>query len=591
MKQLIYITLFLLCATSSYSQKMTVESFEYIPNDLVARIEPRTDLNDKPCAVIRVGIAIQGVVFDGNTIGRPKYNTGEYLVYITNGSRQLTIRHERFLPLTVTFADYGIERVESGSVYRLTVLTTTTPQPSQTQGNFLIMNVTPASSRVSIDNGEPVTVGSDGKLKVYLKNGTHTFKVEADGYLSKTGTVAMSDERQQVNVVLQSAKASLTVKTATLGSQIYINEDYMGTDSWRGSLTPGTYLVEARKDGYRSTSVTVTLAKQQTETVTLPALQQIFGSLMVDYTPVDADVYLDNRLIGKTPNVFSNIAAGKHSVKISKAGYADFTGNVTIDENQQASVTGSLRESSSVVGSVVPISVNGVSFNMVKVKGGTFMMGATAEQTNPFDLEKPVHKVTLSSYYIGETEVTQALWKAVMGNTVRDQRDKEKTSMPMCGEGDNYPMYYVSWNECQDFIQKLNEKTGRHFRLPTEAEWEFAARGGKKSRNTQYSGSSNVDDVAWYHDDSGTHPVATKKANELGIYDMSGNVGEWCQDWIDFYSSSVQTNPTGPSSGYSRVSRGGGFDIGAEFCRLSLRGSWSPNFRTPFLGFRLALSE
>ena len=540
------------------AQEMKVKSFEPIPNDLIARTEPRLDLNDKPCAVIRVGIALQGVVFDGNMIGSPIYNTGEYLVYITNGSRQLTVRHNNFLPLTVTFADYGIERVVAGNVYRLTVLTDGIIPPLE-QGNFLVMKVSPAASRVSIDNGDSQTVNADGTMKVYLENGTHTYKVEADSYLSQTGTITMSGSRQQLNVTLQSLKASLTVKSSTLGSKIYVNEDYKGIDSWQGTLSPGTYLVEAKKDGYRTSSRTVTLSKQQTETVTLPALQQIFGSLMVDYEPVDADIYLDNRLLGKTPNVFSNIAVGKHSVKISKSGYADYAGSITIQENQQASINGSLRQSnstsstlssnnnSSPSGSVVPITVKGVTFNMIKVEGGTFTMGATPEMTDPKDNEKPTHQVTLSSYYIGETEVTQALWQAVMG------------SNPSQFAGDNLPVERVTWEYCQAFIAKLNSLTGKNFRLPTEAEWEYAARGGNKSNGTQYSGSSNIDEVAWYSDNSSsmTHPVKTKKANELGIYDMSGNVWEWCQDWRGSYSSESLNNPTGPESGIERVRRGG----------------------------------
>ena len=562
------------------AQEMSVKSFKHLPNDLIARTEPRNDLNGDPCAVIRVGIALQGVVFDGNTRGNPVYNTGEYLVYVTAGSKQLTVRHASYIPLVVTFADYGIERIESGSTYRLTVLIGNVPPP-QAQGNFLVLNVNPAAARVTVDNGEPRTVNSDGTLKVYLDNGSHTYKVEADGYLAKTGSVIMSGVRQQFDVTLQSTKASLTVKTATPGSRIFIDEDYKGTDQWQGELSPGTYLVEARKDGCRSASTTVTLAKQQTETVTLPALQQLFGSLMVDYEPVDADVYLDNRLLGKSPNVFTNIQTGKHSIKISKAGYADYSGSVTIEENQQASVRGSLSKSSSISGTVVPITVNGVPFNMIRVDGGTFTMGATSEMTNPYDDEKPAHQVTLLTYYIGEREVTQSLWQAVMGRN------------PSKFKGDNLPVEQVSWDACQNFIKKLNEMTGRTFRLPTEAEWEFAARGGNKSRHTQYSGSSNIDEVAWYGDNSGnkTHPVKGKKANELGIYDMSGNVWEWCQDYYGSYSSTSQTSPTGPDSGAYRVYRGGGWGGSAGFCRSSDRGGDAPGSSGSLLGLRLVLSE
>ena len=571
------------------AQEMTVKSFELLSNDIIARTSPRNDRNGTPCAVIRVGIALQGVVFDGNTIGKPVYNTGEYLVYVPEGSRQITIRHNSYGPLTVAFADYGIDRVKSSTTYRLTVLTGgVTPSSQQPEGNFLVMNVTPATARVSIDNGESRPVNADGTLKVFLQNGSHSYKVEADGYLANNGSVSMSGSRKQVSVTLQSTKASLTVKTTTSGSKIYIDEDYKGTDSWQGELTPGTYLVEARKDGFRSATKTVTLAKQQTESITLPALQQIFGSMMVDYEPVDAEVYLDNNLIGKSPNVFTNIAAGKHNIKIIKDGYSDYTGSVTIQENQQASVSGSLTKNSvvssspsSTSGTLVPITVNGVTFNMIKVYGGTFTMGATSEQKNPDNDEKPTHQVTLSSYYIGETEVTQALWTAVMGNN------------PSKFKGDNLPVENVSWEDCQIFIGKLNGLTGKRFRLPTEAEWEYAARGGNRSKRTQYSGSSRIDDVAWYSGNSGskTHSVKTKKPNELGLYDMSGNVWEWCQDWKGSYSSNAQTNPTGPDSGSSRVGRGGSWRLNVRFCRSSFRDYCSPGVRGDRLGLRLALSE
>ena len=227
------------------------------------------------------------------------------------------------------------------------------------------------------------------------------------------------------------------------------------------------------------------------------------------------------------------------------------------------------------------ITVNGVTFNMIKVDGGTFTMGATSEQQNPDSYEKPTHQVTLSSYYIGETEVTQALWKAVMGNN------------PSWSKGENLPVEYVSWKDCKKFIGKLNKLTKRSFRLPTEAEWEYAARGGKRSNHTQYSGGSMIDDVAWYDGNSGgkTHSVKTKKPNELGLYDMSGNVWEWCQDWYGSYSSNAQTNPTGPDSGSYRVFRGGTWSIFGWFCRSSFRGNSSPGYRGYGLGFRLALSE
>ena len=234
--------------------------------------------------------------------------------------------------------------------------------------------------------------------------------------------------------------------------------------------------------------------------------------------------------------------------------------------------------------------VNGVSFEMVRVEGGTFTMGATAEQgSDAWEFEKPTHQVTLSSYSIGKTEVTQALWQAVMGKSVRQIASDlgEKTY----GVGSNYPMYYVSWQDCQEFITKLNALTGKNFRLPTEAEWEFAARGGNKSRGYQYSGSNALNDVAWYDDNSSnkTHPVAKKAPNELGIYDMSGNVNEWCSDWYGSYTSASQTNPTGPNSGSDRVYRCSDYASNARGCRVSFRYYDPPARRLCFTGLRLAL--
>lgn len=229
----------------------------------------------------------------------------------------------------------------------------------------------------------------------------------------------------------------------------------------------------------------------------------------------------------------------------------------------------------------IPVNSN-VYVELVKVEAGSFNMGATSEMENPYEDEKPIHRVTLTNnYYIGKYEVTQALWQAVMG------------SNPSCFKGDDLPVERVSWNDCQDFISKLNAMTGKRFRLPTEAEWEYAARGGKKSRGYQYSGSNTLGDVAWYGDNSGskTHAVGTKQPNELGIYDMAANVEEWCQDRYGSYSSSPQTNPTGAASGSNRVIRGGDWFFLAWDCRTSCRGFRAPGDRFNYLGLRLVLSE
>lgn len=235
-------------------------------------------------------------------------------------------------------------------------------------------------------------------------------------------------------------------------------------------------------------------------------------------------------------------------------------------------------------GGTQTFTVKGVTFEMVKVEGGTFTMGATSEQNDATDWEKPAHSVTLSDYSIGKYEVTQALWEAVMG------------SNPSSFKGSTKPVENVSWDDCQAFVSKLNnllssQLGGKRFSLPTEAQWEYAARGGNKSKGYKYAGSNDISSVAWYENNSGksTHNVGTKSPNELGLYDMSGNVWEWCQDWFGNYSSSSRTNPSGPSSGSFRMDRGGSYIHDAWRGRVAYRDrGWTYN-RYDWTGFRLVL--
>ena len=218
--------------------------------------------------------------------------------------------------------------------------------------------------------------------------------------------------------------------------------------------------------------------------------------------------------------------------------------------------------------------------NMVYVEGGTFTMGATSEQgSNADGWEKPVHQVTLSPFSIGRYEVTQEEWEAVMGSNPSEFKRAKR------------PVEMVSWDDCQEFIRRLNELTGKNFRLPTEAEWEFAARGGNSSRGYKYAGGNDIDTVAWYEGncDRMLQDVGTKQPNELGLYDMSGNVYEWCSDWFGGYSSSPQTNPKGPDSGQFCVLRGGGWHNKEWYCCVSRRSLVLPTGQSNDRGFRLAL--
>ena len=229
---------------------------------------------------------------------------------------------------------------------------------------------------------------------------------------------------------------------------------------------------------------------------------------------------------------------------------------------------------------------------MVFVEGGTFDMGS-----NEYDKEKPVHSVTVGDFYIGKTEVTQAQYQAVMGNN------------PSSFKGDNLPVEQVSWNDAVAYCKKLSQKEGVTYRLPTEAEWEYAARGGYQSRGYEYSGSNDLKEVGWYYENSGnrtldddnwdfdnlkkyncqTQPVGTIQPNELGIHDMSGNVWEWCNDWYDgnYYKNSPSRNPTGPSWGSGRVLRGGSWSNRASRCRVANRIHDAPDYSNSYLGFRV----
>ena len=463
------------------AQELKVKSFALAATDISAQTQQRKDLNDEPCALVKVQFVGDILDVKGNVI-KPLVKKGnETWAYMTHGSQQMKVLTKDYLPIMVDFSNYGISQVEKNKTY---VLVLTKPVGSAEsviqQNQSLIIRYTPSTATVLVDN--KMVRGNNGVAKTTLPIGQHSYIVACDGYESEEGTVKLKasvPSNLQITLMKESVGAGIVNQQQSENQQS--SNTYVASSSNNSSGTP-------------------------------------------------------------------SVASGSNAISI-------------------------------------PVK-DGISIEMVKVEAGTFMMGATSEMKDSYDDpdsdEKPVHQVTLTNdYYMGKYEVTQALWQAVMG------------SNPSNFKGDNLPVEKVSWNDCQEFISKLNSLTGRKFRLPTEAEWEYAARGGKKSRSYQYSGSSNISDVAWYDGNSvnKTHPVGTKQANELGIYDMTGNVWEWCSDWYGFYSSSSQTNPTGADSGSSRVFRGGSWYGNARYCRLSFRDCTPPDCRGYNLGLRLALSE
>ena len=506
---------------------------------------------------------------------------------------------------------------------------------------------TPSGARVVIDgvDGEFVTPFTSGNLK----SGEYTMRITHDKYSPSVRQVTVSDSATaEVNVVLSANFAPITVNTLP-GAQISINEVVAGTGSVTQELTEGIYNVKVTLANHRPASKQVEVVANRPQTIELNPTP-IYGSLVIMTTPYDADVTIGGKDYGKTPVNIEKILIGDYDVVLSKPGCATVTKHVTIAEKQTANIETALPQGRRVnfsgtdgatlkidgvaVGTLpcsqevafgshtVQIEQGGKSAeteltveqgagdvefaiaiglsprwsasvtasqrailerlveNMVKVEGGTFMMGATSEQgSDAWDGEKPAHQVTLSDYYIGKYEVTQAEWEAVMGKN------------PSYFKGDNRPVEKVSWEDCQEFIKKLNSLTGLQFSLPTEAQWEYASRGGNKSRGYKYSGSNELGAVAWCNNSGGeTHPVGQKQANELGLYDMSGNVWEWCSDWKGSYSSGSQTNPKGAASGSYRVNRGGSYYSEAGLCRVSNRDFSTPDYRYRYLGLRLVVA-
>ena len=427
--------------------------------------------------------------------------------------------------------------------------------------------------------GRKTQLGTIPMTNKEIDGGVYTLQIQQEKYKDYSTTVTIAEGKTTViTPQLEANFAQLTLTTQS-GADIYVDGRKLGTGRWSGTLELGEYSVETRQASHKSSYTNLSVLPQTAgKTIVLDEPLPIYGSLIVDGTPMDAVVYVDNKRVGVSPLVYGELLIGSHTVRLEKEGYAKQGKTIVVSEGQEHMLEYTLAKETpkAVATDKETFTVDGVSFTMVAVKGGTFTM------TDWVSNDTPEHQVTLSDYMIGETEVTQELWKAVMGSS---------PSYPSYPSGTNLPVVRVSWNDCQTFITKLNQLTGRNFRLPTEAEWEYAARGGQKSKGYRYAGSNTLSDVAWYGKNSSSeiHPVKQKQANELGLYDMSGNVWEWCQDWYGSYSSSAQTNPKGPSSGSDRVRRGGSWYYNVSCCYVDYRGDASPGRRYDDLGFRVVL--
>lgn len=702
MKRLIAIfSIIALAAVAAVAQTMSVAGFEERPMDMDARVtHPVTDPNGQTCALIKVETTQTGFGFDTGVIQvvKTEQKIGEVWVYVQPRVKKITIMHQDYEPVRDYYFPTGA--LKEATVYLLKLRTAGAPvQAASTQqhSGFLIINSEPQGAEVWLNNestGEvtpfrrklplyhdeagmvtvdqprkelqfalrpafgSVTVTSTpsgalvfldekqvGQTPLTLDriaSGSHSLRLQAPQYAVERRNVSVADgQTANVAVTLAARFAEITVQ-APQGAVVTVDGDRKGSGTLSWCQGEGLCDIVVSMAGHRDARRQLEVVAGRAQTVQLTP-QPIYGSASVDSDLMDAEIWIDGKQYGVTPNVVERLLVGSHTLVLKKSGYADLQQQFSVEEGKEASLLVKLPTGRSVQftsekpgmqiivdgkklgttpltavvgighhsvsamrgGDIVDVrdlditsagapltmafrdfnnqtfTVNGVQFTMVAVKGGTFTMGATSEQgSDAWEDEKPAHEVTLSDYYIGQTEVTQALWEAVMGSNPSDSR------------GDNLPVEQVSWNDCQEFIRKLNQLTGKQFHLPTEAEWEYAARGGRKSRGYKYAGGNDIGLVAWCYDNGiGIHPVGTKQANELGIYDMSGNVWEWCSDWYDGYQSSSLSDPQGPSSGSRRVYRGGCCYNVARLCRVSIRNYNTPNYRGGDLGLRLSCNR
>jgi formylglycine-generating enzyme required for sulfatase activity len=539
-------------------------------------------------------------------------------------------RYEWRVVRDLYLAEAGVFELKSGEKQKLSL------QLKPNYGTLEVISVPEAGATIAV-NGFKTGKSTPATLEE-VPSGEQTLTLTHAWYETTTQKVTVvAGKSEQVRITMQPNFAELTL-VAKADEEVYLNDSFKGKGTLTERIAPGVYRVEVRKAGHTPASKQLTLSRGDKESLSLTPTP-ILSALKVVSDPMEADIYLNGKLVGSTPQIVRDLLVGDYELELRKAGYGSTKQTVTVKEGQTVEVNLTLASTGSIAFTSEPsgadLYINGtykgrtpytasdlpagsytyelrkegyetlsasavvdagktaqlykllsssrMAFEpeMVFVEGGTFTMGCTSEQGDAcHDNEKPAHHVTLSSFQIGKYEVTQAQWLAVMGNN------------PSHFNGcDNCPVENVSWNDVQDFIGKLNQLTGKNYRLPTEAEWEFAARGGNKSKGSKYAGGTDIGSVAWYSSNSSskTHAVGQKQANELGIYDMSGNVWEWCEDWHGDYSSSAQTNPKGPQNGSYRVLRGGSWYISAEICRVSFRGDVSPDDRGFNLGFRLVL--
>ena len=554
--------------------------------------------------------------------------TGEYTGKYKPGTYSYTVEAPLYHPSSgsVTITDKNVElNVELESAFGYIYVSTSPEEGASVYvDGKLLSNVTPCKSAP-------------------LASGEHSIQVMKELHQVESRKVYLDDDKTtKLSLVLQPNFATVTLKSNS-NSTVFVNGQPKGTGVWTGRLNAGVYSIEASLEGYQPIKKDIELLEGESREIDMQ-LTPIMGNVNFSSIPEGAKIFLDGKECGVTPQKYNDLLVGEHTLKLIKDGYVASSQKFTIEENKNLQIDETLVKGISVKIETIPNACNlfvdgeevgpspysgvlsvgnhivSVFFNknkvekiikvsdtsnnfelsftsaqknlsgttkflkidMVSVKGGTFTMGELIPENIDFP-SVPKHEVSVNDFYIGTTEVTQLQWKSVMGVN------------PSKFQGDSLPVDDVSWNLVQEFILKLNKMSGKSYRLPTEAEWEYAAGGGSQNR-TIYSGTNvvqSLDKYAWILENSNNRPhnVATKLPNRLGLFDMSGNVWEWCSDWMGTYPKTDQDNPTGPATGLRRVNRGGSWKYGTISANICGRGGYDPGSCNNRIGFRLAMSK
>ncbi len=641
MKKILLLVLIGLITLPAYAQELKKMEIIGKPVKLQSgEMVARRDQNGNYCAAIQVVSDMDGFSYDSfdGIVGDILDNPGEDIVYLTKSERVLKVFKNGYQPLQIILSDLGITLKER-EIWQIKIAGDESPDVLPVTFRF-----TPADATLFIDGKN-----AGKELTQSLSIGEHQIRLEKAGFQTIEKTLTVNEKQVFFQWQMEDAPdARLQITTTPAGAVIFLDGVKLGESPLAAFYPPGTYPIKITKEGFVSIENEMLEVKlpQTTKSYTLaenvgfltintrPEAKVYFNgelvsnpkkvklspqlvkikvtmpkaadleeqvvikkdddlvldmfpdvqteTLQVAVTPFDADIELTGDAgeyyTAEGMKIFSDIPVGSYTLKVTSEGYKTTEETIVLKPDEKLNLGITLEKGSD----------GDFGIEMVFVKGGTFTMGCTSEKIRCAQWEKPTHQVTISDFQIGKYEVTQKQWREIMGTPT-------SFNNPSYNKGcDDFPVERVSWNDVQGFIKKLNQKTGKKYRLPTEAEWEYAARGGALTTATKYAGSNNIDEVAWYRGNSGkkAHSVGLKKPSELSVYDMSGNVCEWCSDRYGSYSSGSQTNPKGASasSDSRRIFRGGSWGLGAGECRVSARTFFKPDSRYGGLGFRLACS-